>query len=290
MKYFLIVPDGAADEPLAELDGKTPLEVARTPNLDKLAESSLVGSVQVTPLDMYPGSDAANMALLGYDPTRYYTGRGPIEAAAMGIPLDAKDVAFRCSLVSTDGETLLDYSAGHITTEEARPIIELANQKLGTRSLRLFPGVSYRHILRWTDGPTEVQTHPPHESMGKKLSEIYPQGDMDSKIRRFSEDSLNLLDDLPFNRQRKGRRQTARQHAVAVESGTNAGTAVVFQEAGHDRGRDFRRRCGARIGQINGAGNRQCAGRDRVFRYELRGQSAGSGGRDGTARFCVDTH
>lgn len=204
MKYFLIVPDGAADEPLAELDGKTPLEVARTPNLDKLAESSLVGSVQVTPLDMYPGSDAANMALLGYDPTRYYTGRGPIEAAAMGIPLDAKDVAFRCSLVSTDGETLLDYSAGHITTEEARPIIELANQKLGTRSLRLFPGVSYRHILRWTDGPTEVQTHPPHESMGKKLSEIYPQGDMDSKIRRFSEDSLNLLDDLPFNRQRKG--------------------------------------------------------------------------------------
>jgi 2,3-bisphosphoglycerate-independent phosphoglycerate mutase len=203
MKYFLLVPDGAADQPVAELDGKTPLEVARTPNLDLLAETGLVGSVQVTPTDMYPGSDAANMALLGYDPVKYYTGRGPIEAAAMSIPLDAKDVAFRCSLISTDGATLLDYSAGHITTEEARPIIELANQKLGTRALRLFPGVSYRHILRWTDGPTEVKTAPPHESMGKRLTDIYPQGDKDTKIRAFIEDSLNLLNDLPFNRQRR---------------------------------------------------------------------------------------
>src|SRR5689334_21960315 len=122
MKYFLLVPDGAADEPLPALDGKTPLEVARTPFLDDLARSGLVGSVQVTPPEMYPGSDAANMALLGYDPARYYTGRGPIEAAAMDIPLDAKDVAFRCSLISTDGTTLLDYSAGHIPTAEARPL------------------------------------------------------------------------------------------------------------------------------------------------------------------------
>src|SRR5207244_7408360 len=135
MKYLLLVPDGAADEPLDDLGGKTPLEVARTPYLDDLASSGLVGSVQVTPTEMYPGSDAANMALLGYDPAQYYTGRGPIEAAAMGLPMEAKDVAFRCSLISTDGETLLDYSAGHITTEEARPIIELANYKLGTRSI-----------------------------------------------------------------------------------------------------------------------------------------------------------
>ena len=203
MKYFLIVPDGAADEPSPEIDGKTPLEVARTPNLDKMAEQALVGAVQVTPVEMYPGSDVANMSLLGYDPTRYYTGRGPIEAAAMDIPLDAKDVAFRCSLISTDGQTMLDYSAGHITTEEARPIIELANQKLCARYQRLFTGVSYRHIMRWTDGPTELLTHPPHESINKKLAEIYPQGDMDSKIRAFSEDSLNLLNDLPFNKQRR---------------------------------------------------------------------------------------
>ena len=203
MKYILLVPDGAADEPLADLDGKTPLEVARTPFLDELARAGLVGAVQVTPPEMYPGSDAANMALLGYDPNRYYTGRGPIEAAAMGIPMDAKDVAFRCSLISTDGETLLDYSAGHISTEESRPLIELANQKLGTRALTLFPGVSYRHILRWHDGPTEVQTAPPHENMGKRLAEITPQGDGETKLRAFIEDSLNLLDDLPFNRRRR---------------------------------------------------------------------------------------
>lgn len=202
MKYILLVPDGAADEPLDELDGKTPMEVARTPNLDRLAETGTVGAVQVTPRDMYPGSDAANMALLGYDPVRYYTGRGPIEASAMGIPMDARDVAFRCSLVTTDGERLLDYSAGHISTEDARPIIELANKKLGTPSLRLFPGVSYRHIARWSDGPTNVKTAPPHENMGKPLSEIYPQGEGDSKIIKFIEDSINLLSDLPYNRQR----------------------------------------------------------------------------------------
>lgn len=203
MKYILLVPDGAADEPITELDGKTPLEVARTPYLDDLAQSGMVGSVQVTPTDMYPGSDAANMALLGYDPVRYYTGRGPVEAASMGIPMDAKDVAFRCSLISTDGERLIDYSSGHITTEEARPIIALANEKLTTRATRLFPGVSYRHILRWTDGPTEVRTHPPHESMGKLLTEIYPVGEGESKLRAFIDDSLNLLNDIPFNRARR---------------------------------------------------------------------------------------
>ena len=200
MKYILLVPDGAADEPIDELDGKTPLEVAKTPNLDRLAETGLVGAVQVTPLEMYPGSDAANMALLGYDPKKYYTGRGPVEAAAMGIPMETKDVAFRCSLITTDGETLIDYSAGHIATEDSKPIIEYANEKLGTRSMRLFPGVSYRHILRWTDGPVDVQTHPPHESMGKKLAEIYPVGDGDTKIKKFIEDSINLLDNHPYNR------------------------------------------------------------------------------------------
>ena len=200
MKYILLVPDGAADNPLPELDGKTPLQAARTPNMDRLAENGLVGSVQVTPLDMYPGSDAANMALLGYDPVKYYTGRGPVEAAAMGIPMEQKDVAFRCSLVSTDGSKLLDYSSGHIATEEARKIIDLANQKLGTPSMRLFPGVSYRHILRWTGGPTEVKTAPPHENMGKLLSEIYPVGEGESKLKTFIEDSINLLDDLPYNR------------------------------------------------------------------------------------------
>ncbi|HZT40704.1 MAG TPA: cofactor-independent phosphoglycerate mutase [Chthonomonadaceae bacterium] len=233
MKYILLVPDGAADEPLADLDGRTPLEVARTPFLDDLAQSGLVGAVQVTPPDMYPGSDVANMALLGYDPTRYYTGRGPIEGAAIGVPMEPKDVAFRCSLVSTDGERLLDYSAGHITTAEARPLIELAAQKLGTRTLSLFPGVSYRHILLWRDGPTEMQTFPPHENVGKPLSEIWPRGDGDAKLGAFIEDSLNLLDDLPYNRRRRAEGKPPANLLWPWSPGRMPQLPLFFQKSGH---------------------------------------------------------
>ncbi|MGC8668985.1 MAG: cofactor-independent phosphoglycerate mutase [Chthonomonadales bacterium] len=203
MKYVLIVPDGMADDPLPELDGATPLQAAGTPNMDALARKGVVGSVLVTPPDLYPGSDVANMALLGYDPRTYYSGRGPIEAAAMGIPLDTRDAAFRCSLVATDGERLLDYSAGHISTEEARPLVLLAAEKLGTNRLHLFPGVGYRHILVWNDGPVDLQTHAPHENMGRAITEILPAGEGESILRRFIWDSLELLDDHPFNRKRR---------------------------------------------------------------------------------------
>lgn len=202
MKYVLLVPDGMADEPLADLGGKTPLEVARTPYMDDLAQKGIVGVVDVTPAGMYPGSDVANMALLGYDPRDNYTGRGAVEAAAMGISMDAHDVAFRCSLVSTDGEKMLDYSAGHITTEEARPLIE-ASRKLLTRQMRLFPGVGYRHILLWNDGPVDVQCCQPHEHMDESLESILPTGDRDFTLRRLIWDSLELLDDHPFNRRRR---------------------------------------------------------------------------------------
>lgn len=208
MKYILIVPDGMADEPIAELGDRTPMEVARTPYLDDLANRGTVGVVDVTPPGMYPGSDAANMALLGYDPRVYYTGRGPVEAAAMQIPMDPKDVAFRCSLVTTDGEKMLDYSAGHIPTAESRLLIEAA-QKICTRAQRLFPGVSYRHILRWTDGPLDVETFAPHENMDRRLAEILPSGEGESQLRRFIWDSLDLLDDLPYNRRRREEGQPA---------------------------------------------------------------------------------
>ncbi len=203
MKYILIVPDGMADEPLESLDHKTPMEVARKPYLDDLAKRGIVGVVDVTPPDMYPGSDAANMALLGYDPHQYYTGRGPVEAAAMSIPMDTRDVAFRCSLISTDGERMVDYSAGHITTEEARPLIDIAAKKLGTRQMHFFPGVSYRHILLWNDGPLDLQTHAPHENMDRPLAEILPSGDGEARLRGLIWDSLEILDNLPFNRRRR---------------------------------------------------------------------------------------
>ncbi len=203
MKKILLVPDGAADLPLLELNGRTPLEAAHTPNLDSLAQHGFTGAVQVTPSDMYPGSDAANMALLGYNPVQYYTGRGPVEAAAMGIELGEQDAALRCSLISTNASTLLDYSSGHIPTEEALLLIDLANQHLCKPGMRLFPGISYRHILRWTKGPIHTVTAPPHENMGRPLSEILPAGEMEAELRAFIEASFQLLDPLPYNKTRR---------------------------------------------------------------------------------------
>ena len=205
MKYILVIPDGMADVPIPELNGKTPMEVARKPFLNKLAEQGIVGVVNVTPPDIYPGSDAANMALLGYDPRRYYTGRGAVEAAAMGISMSANDIAFRLSLVETDGEKMLDYSAGHIHTEDARPLIELAAQKLCSHQMRMFPGVSYRHILLWFDGPTELVTFPPHEYRNTPLSEILPRGEQESRLKQMIYDSIELFDKLPYNRDRRNK-------------------------------------------------------------------------------------
>lgn len=203
MKYILLVPDGMADLPLDELGGQTPMQAARTPNWDALAEESLVGSVLTVPDGMYPGSDVANMSLLGYDPRQFYTGRGPIEAVAMGVPLDEKDVAYRCSLVHSDGEMMLDNSAGHITTEEALPLIELIGKKLGGGRLNFYPGVSYRHILVWRDGIADVQTIPPHDIIGKPLAGHWPEGDGAEKLKRWMYDSLEILDGHEINKKRR---------------------------------------------------------------------------------------
>ncbi|MBC8101700.1 MAG: cofactor-independent phosphoglycerate mutase [Cytophagales bacterium] len=203
MKTIFLVPDGAADDPLPELDGKTPLQAARTPNLDALARKGRVGSVLTVPHGMYPGSDVANLSLLGYDPTKYYTGRGPIEAAALEVPLTPRDVAFRCSLVATNGETMLDYSSGHVTTDEARVLMALVQEKFGSRRLTFFPGVQYRHILRWTDGSIDVQTTPPHDIQNKLLEPYLPKGDGEEELRGLIFDSLDLLDRHPINRRRR---------------------------------------------------------------------------------------
>lgn len=203
MKFVLIVPDGMADWGLPELEGRTPLMVARTPYLDALARESLIGAVQTVPPGMYPGSDVANMALLGYDPRLHYTGRGPLEAAAMGVPLDPRDVAFRCSLISTDGEILLDYSGGGIPTDEARQLIALLEEKLSTPRIHFFAGVGYRHVMRWSDGPTELVCTPPHEIVGQPLRAHFPRGDGEQTLRQLMEDSFELLDAHPINRRRR---------------------------------------------------------------------------------------
>jgi len=203
LKYIMLVPDGMADLPMAELDGQTPMQAARTPNFDALAEVSLVGSVLTVPQGMYPGSDVANMDLLGYDPRRYYTGRGPIEAVAMGVPLDEGDAAYRCSLVYSDGTTLLDYSSGHITTEEAKPLIELIDKKLGGGRRKFYPGVQYRHIMAERGGPVDLKTIPPHDFSGQPLDGHWPEGDRAESLKHLMFDSLEILDDHPINQKRR---------------------------------------------------------------------------------------
>jgi len=202
-KYILLVPDGMGDRPLPELDGKTPMQVAKKPNMDWLAANGRVGAVNTIPPGMDPGSDVAAMSILGYDPRKYYTGRAPIEAASMQIPLDPKDVAFRCNLVTSDGETMIDYSAGHVTTEEARELIGYVNDKLHTRMISFYPGVSYRHIMVWRDASPEVKTTPPHDILGKGIGEYLPVGDGDGALRRLMFDSLELLDNHPINQRRR---------------------------------------------------------------------------------------
>ncbi len=204
MKYAVLIPDGMADRPLAELDGRTPLDVADTPNMDALARAGMVGLVRTCPEGLPAGSEVANLAILGYDPLQYLTGRGPLEAAAMGITLAERDVAFRCNLVTSDGERLLDFAAGHVPTDQARELIRLVDDKLGTSRIKFVPGVSYRHLLLWEDGPWAVLTHPAHDVVGERLGDILPEGDQDQRLRQMIYDSLEILDDHEINRRRRG--------------------------------------------------------------------------------------
>jgi 2,3-bisphosphoglycerate-independent phosphoglycerate mutase len=189
MKHLVLIPDGAADWPVEALGGRTPLEAAATPNLDRLAREGEVGLVRTVPAGMDPGSDVAGMSLFGCDPARAYTGRAPLEAASMGIALGDRDVAFRCNLVSTagaapeePGAAMADYSAGHISTAEGRRIIEdfRASDLYRERFLpafELFPGVGYRHLLVWRGGSTAVRLVPPHDISGQPLAAFLPQGE-----------------------------------------------------------------------------------------------------------------
>ncbi|HET6385348.1 MAG TPA: cofactor-independent phosphoglycerate mutase [Armatimonadota bacterium] len=200
MKYILVVPDGAADWPVPELGDRTPLEAAITPTFDRMAKEGRVGTAAVIPEELEPGSDVGNMALMGYDPREFYTGRGPLEAVSMGIPLGPRDAAFRCNLVATDGEKMLDHSGGAISSEHAQLLFELVEEKLGGHGIRFFPGVSYRGIMAWQEGPLEVRCQPPHNILDESIEEQLPIGDGESRLRQLIWDSLDLLDNHPLNR------------------------------------------------------------------------------------------
>lgn len=177
MKFVVLVGDGMADFPIPELDGMTPLDAARTPAMDRIARMGELGVVTTIPNGFSPGSDVANMSIMGYDPASYYTGRGPIEAASMGIKMNPEDVAFRCNLVSLDfreGRVFMqDYSAGHISTEEAKALLKEMEPLIPSRSFSIHPGVSYRHILLWKGGPEGITTFPPHDYTGKDVTEAW---------------------------------------------------------------------------------------------------------------------
>lgn len=203
MKHLLIVFDGMADEPLAELDGKTPMQVAKKPCMNDLAEKSRIGAANTTPEGMSPGSDVTNMGILGYDPREFYTGRGAIEAASLEIPMEPSDAVFRANLVSTDGALMLDSSAGHVSTEEARELIRVIDEKLSTSAIRFYPGVSYRHIMVWHGGSAGVHCSAPYKFHGEPFEKYLPEGDGDQKLISMIHDSYEILDSHPINRRRR---------------------------------------------------------------------------------------
>jgi 2,3-bisphosphoglycerate-independent phosphoglycerate mutase len=185
MKYLVLVPDGCADEPLAELGGRTPLEAAAMPELARIATRAEVGRAAVIPEGLPPGSDVGNMAILGYDPTRFHTGRAPIEAAAMGIELGPDDVAFRCNLVTLDDAsppTMVDFAAGHPTSEQSAPIIAALDAALGggRDGVRLYPGVEYRHLCVVPRELGDAECVPPHDLIGKPA--VFPVGPAAEKL------------------------------------------------------------------------------------------------------------
>lgn len=192
MKYVVCVPDGAADEPLAELDGRTPLEVASMPNLAALAARGEVGRAATIPPGMPPGSDVGNMSILGYDPAEYHTGRAPIEAAAMGLTLRDDQVAYRTNLVTIGpDDTMVDFAGGHPTTEEASAVIEALEADLGTSEVSFHAGVQYRHILVVPRDWADAECTPPHDLTGRPA--VWPEGPSASRLRDLMDASRKIV-------------------------------------------------------------------------------------------------
>lgn len=191
MKYVVCVPDGCADEPVDELGGRTPLEVARTPTLDRLAAGGEVGRAAVIPEGLPPGSDVGNMAIFGYDPARYHTGRAPIEAAALGLVLAPDEIAYRCNLVTVgDDGTMVDFAGGHPTSEEARKVIEALQDELGGE-VTFHPGVEYRHIVVAPQSWAEAECTPPHDLTDRPA--VWPTGAAAPRLRELMDASRPVV-------------------------------------------------------------------------------------------------
>lgn len=208
MKYVVILGDGMADRPIEELGGMTPLEYARTPQMDLLAAAGEIGMVHTIPDGMSPGSDTANLSVLGYDPKIYYSGRSPLEALSIGVDMKPTDVSLRCNIVTLSEEEenyedkkIIDHSSGEITTEEASVLIEAVKKELQTDIYKFYAGTSYRHLLIWDQGQV-VELTPPHDVLGQTVGQYLPE---DAVLREMMKKSYEILVNHPINTERKNK-------------------------------------------------------------------------------------
>ncbi len=202
-KYLILIGDGMADEPLAQLNHKTILEAAKTPNMDRLAREGIIGLAKTIPASLPAGSDTAMLSIFGYDPTVYYTGRAPLEAASMKVPAQPNDVFVRCNLVVIEDEKMIDYSGSHIATADAQRLIAALNENLSTPSIEFFSGVSYRHILRLRDIAVDALTTPPHDILECTVLPYLPINGVGADIlRELMEKSSAIFRNHAVNQER----------------------------------------------------------------------------------------
>ncbi len=205
MKYVIVIPDGCADEPQESLGGKTPLQAANIPAMDEIAAAGVVGRSNNVPAHLPAGSAVANMSLLGYDPVANFTGRAPLEAAAQGIELGPDDWAIRCNLVTIEDQVMRDFTAGHVSSEEARELLTAAQNELTGGHLQYVPGVSYRNLLIFRDAnqtapfSNETRATPPHDLTDKSVADDYPRGPGSDLLTDLMSDSVSLFADHPVN-------------------------------------------------------------------------------------------
>jgi len=212
MKYAIIIPDGCADHPVESLGGKTPLQAAKLPAMDAIATAGVVGESDNVPSHLPAGSEVANMTLFGYDPNRFFTGRAPIEAAAQGIQLGPEDWAIRCNTVTIADQIMVDFTAGHVTTDESRRILQSAQQTLGNDQWQFVPGVSYRNLLLYRGRPgqtspfsPDTKTRAPHDLTDSCIIDDYPRGPGCDLLSELIQRSSEILNDHPVNLERRAK-------------------------------------------------------------------------------------
>jgi len=234
MKYVIVLGDGMADRPIQELGGKTPLAYAKTPNLDRLAAGAQIGMVQTIPEGMKPGSDTANLAVLGYDPRQYYTGRSPLEALSIGVPMEKTDIALRCNLVtlteeeSYEEKRIIDHSSDEISTEDAHILIEAIKEVFTEEAWSFYTGTSYRHLTIWHEGRV-VELTPPHDILEQQIGAYLPE---EEALRRMMEKSFAVLNHHPLNEERARKGLHKANSIWFWGAGTKPALASFYEKTG----------------------------------------------------------